>query len=658
MTKAKPCSKGKIRNPLSNRCIDKKGKLYEKLVKEGKIKVASGSRSRSGSLSPVTSRSSSSSSDISSSFSPLVSSPSPKPIKKQSRKSTGKKKKSITKKSVTKTTKISTRTGRSTGLRKKIKRKQASSESISSSRSSSSTLSSSTSSSRSISPRVAIPSPPKIEVTKSKCLTDYFNSRCIEKSKIPLKDHQKLLVKHISTHRALLAIHSVGSGKTLSAVTASQCFLQENPRGKVIVITPKSLQENFIKEMVQYNPNITNKGYEFYTYDGFVLAKEKDKVDCENVMLIIDEAHNLRTEIGITKPKLDEVGGTEIKGKKSKFILDCAKKAKKVLLLTATPIVNDAYDLANLISMVDGDEVITRTTFRKIMEDERIFNEYFGCKISIFEPNVEETKEFYPRSEVEDVFIRMPEDYEEKYLEVEAGNSTEAIKNPSAFYNGVRRVSNKLDDKKDSPKIQWIREFLEKHPYGKIVFFSHFLDAGVKSIERLLNEFEIPYKHIDGSISKLQRKIAVQDYNSDEIRALIISKAGGEGLNLMSTKYMILMEPSWNPAVAQQVIGRGIRFKSHYHLPKKDQLVEVFKLHLIKRNENARAGKYLDIEKAFEDENPWSVDLYLRALTIYKQKIIKEIIDKLRPLSIENQDCMKDCPEQNLEDIVLVRRKK
>jgi superfamily II DNA or RNA helicase len=493
-------------------------------------------------------------------------------------------------------------------------------------------------------------------------MTDYFNSRCIEKSKLPLKDHQKLLVKHISTHRALLAIHSVGSGKTLSAVTASQCFLQENPRGKVIVITPKSLQENFIKEMVQYNPNITNKGYEFYTYDGFVLAKEKGKIDCENVMLIVDEAHNLRTEIGMTKAKepgkeLKE-GTSEIKGKKSKFILDCAKQAKKVLLLTATPIVNDAYDLANLISMVDGEDVITRTTFRKIMEDERLFQEYFGCKISIFEPDVKESKEFYPESKTEDIFIRMPKEYEDKYLQVEEGNATEAIKNPSAFYNGVRRVSNKLDDKSDSPKIQWIREFLEKHPYGKIVFFSHFLDAGVKSIEKLLKEFDIPYRHIDGSISKLQRKIAVQDYNSDDIRALIISKAGGEGLNLRSTKYMILMEPSWNPAVAQQVIGRGIRYKSHYHLPKKDQLVEIFKLHLVKRKEKANSEKYLDVEKAFEDKEPWSVDLYLRALTIYKQKMINEFIDKLRPLTIENQDCMKDCPEQDYENIELVRRRK
>jgi superfamily II DNA/RNA helicase len=207
-----------------------------------------------------------------------------------------------------------------------------------------------------------------------------------------------------------------------------------------------------------------------------------------------------------------------------------------------------------------------------------------------------------------------------------------------------------LDDQTDSPKILWIREFLNKHPYGKMVFFSHFIDAGVSQIEKLLKAYNIPYKHIDGSISKLKRKMAVDDYNKDDIRALIISKAGSEGLDLKATKYIILMEPSWNPATAQQVIGRGIRFKSHYHLPKKDQVVEVYHLHLVKSDENARSAKYLDIDKAFEKEI-WSVDLYLRALTIYKQKLIKETIDRLRPLTIESQDCMTGCPKYDEESI-------
>jgi len=59
------------------------------------------------------------------------------------------------------------------------------------------------------------------DIIKSKCITNKYDSLCVNASKLPLKAHQKTLVKHIMTHRGLLAIHSVGSGKTLSAVTLS-----------------------------------------------------------------------------------------------------------------------------------------------------------------------------------------------------------------------------------------------------------------------------------------------------------------------------------------------------------------------------------------------------------------------------------------------------
>ena len=36
------------------------------------------------------------------------------------------------------------------------------------------------------------------------------------------------------------------------------------------------------------------------------------------------------------------------------------------------------------------------------------------------------------------------------------------------------------------------------------------------------------------------------------------------------------MEPHWNEAKVQQVIGRGIRYKSHVDLPPEQRKVEVF----------------------------------------------------------------------------------
>lgn len=464
-------------------------------------------------------------------------------------------------------------------------------------------------------------------IIKSKCITNKYDSICVNASKLPLKAHQKTLVKHIMTHRGLLAIHSVGSGKTLSAVTSSQCFLKKYPNKRVIIVTPKSLQENFTKEMLQYDPNIDTKKYSFYTIDGFMIAKQNGEINCDDVMLIIDEAHNLRSEI-----KND-------KGKKALYLVNCAKEAFKVLLLSATPIINRPTDLVNLISMIDGTDT-SETDFSEIYDDPKKFNDYFGCKISIFTPDIKETKIFYPKSNINEIFIPMTNSYEKKYLKVEQDiGFSQLFTNPKTFYNGVRRASNKIDDDNNAPKIMWINNFFKKHNEGKCVIFSHWLESGIKTIMKILSELNITYKHIDGSLSKKERKEAVQQYNSNEIRVLLISKAGGEGLDLKETRYMILLEPGWNPAITEQVIGRGIRFKSHYHLPKVQQLVDVYKLYLVKNDEVNKIKKYIDIEKARKAKKKWSVDLYLRALANSKKEMILNMIDRLKPLSIEEFRC-------------------
>jgi SNF2 family DNA or RNA helicase len=459
-----------------------------------------------------------------------------------------------------------------------------------------------------------------VEIVKSVCVTKVFNPKCIKFSNLPLKSHQELLVKHIMTHRGLLAIHAVGSGKTLSAVTASQCFLKKYPDKRVVVVTPKSLQENFIKEMYQYDPQVSLSKYTFYTVDGF--AQKHNEIKCKNIMLIIDEAHNLRTEIKNNT------------GMRSLCLINCAKSAFKVLLLSATPIINGPYDLVNLISMVDGTTNIDKKQFSQICDDPKKFKDYFKCKISIFTPNKKETEAFYPRSRIHEIFIQMTYNYERKYLEVENNMSDEKIfQNPKIFYNGVRRASNKIDSDRAAPKIRWIRNFFNEHVSGKCVIFSHWLESGIMTIILLLTKLKIKHMYIDGSMSIHDRKEAVNQYNSNNIRVLLISKAGGEGLDLKETRYMILLEPGWNPAISEQVIGRGIRFKSHYHLPPTRQLVDVYRLYLVKRTEIEHLDTLVDTKKK------WSVDLYLRALSIDKKHIINNIMEQLSTHSIENNNC-------------------
>lgn len=65
-------------------------------------------------------------------------------------------------------------------------------------------------------------------------------------------------------------------------------------------------------------------------------------------------------------------------------------------------------------------------------------------------------------------------------------------------------------------------------------------------------------------------------YNNDEIYVLRLSEAGGEGLNLVGTRYFQMLEPL-NSTSENRAIARAVRFRSHTHLPYNEQHVEVFR---------------------------------------------------------------------------------
>ena len=60
------------------------------------------------------------------------------------------------------------------------------------------------------------------------------------------------------------------------------------------------------------------------------------------------------------------------------------------------------------------------------------------------------------------------------------------------------------------------------------------------------------------------------------LKFMIISPSGKEGLSLLRTRSLHIMEPYWNSSRIAQVIGRGIRYCSHKDLPIDERNVHVF----------------------------------------------------------------------------------
>ena len=168
---------------------------------------------------------------------------------------------------------------------------------------------------------------------------------CIERSKMPLKKIQIDTVKYFSGTDSLLVVHGTGSGKTLTALAASQCYLNQYPENRIIVIAPASVQTNFHKEMKKYGGTITDN-YSFYTYDRIMLLrKNKTPIDAKNSLVILDEVQNIKN----------------YNGRKFSAVMKCVKKCDKVLLLTATPAINHIIDFISIINLLYKSYIIGPT---------------------------------------------------------------------------------------------------------------------------------------------------------------------------------------------------------------------------------------------------------------------------------------------------------
>ena len=437
---------------------------------------------------------------------------------------------------------------------------------------------------------------------------------------LTIKRHQLNVSNHLINSRGVIVYHQVGTGKTLTAITTAQCLLLSNIIKKVIVVTPTSLQDNFKKSLIQYNPDIDMTKYHFYTIQKLVNDIQNREVEsCKNSLVIIDEAHNLRT----------------LEGSRFVVIYNYCLKAEKVLLLTATPFINYKYDIINLVSLIKGEPPITKEEFYSIVKNKKELKEYLKDTFSLyFKTNLPDPN--FPSKEVISIFLEMPPEYLKIYNKIEKGEAAKIPafrdKNIQVFYNGVRRASNVINSL--SPKNEWILQKILMNKPSKFLIFSHFLEMGIIPVMKRLDEHDMKYLSVTGDMTIQQRKHAVDEYNSGNVNILFISKAGSEGLDLKNTTYIILMDPSWNENEIEQIIGRGVRYKSHHALATTKRKVIIYKLYCIKPIEY----KNLEIINKnnlleYKDEI-LSIDFYLKNYSKLKQQDINSFYDLIQKWKI------------------------
>lgn len=436
---------------------------------------------------------------------------------------------------------------------------------------------------------------------------------------IKLKEHQLTPVNYMKNNRALLLYHSTGSGKTITAIMAMYQFSDN-----IIIIGPKSSKKAFYDDIKKLD--LDGSRFKFYTYTKIKKLIKETNIDIlSGFSVIVDEAHALRNE---TMDNLTLISALEL--------------AERIILLTATPVINYLNDLAVLINIVKNKAVLPTdtNTFNASYYDESsgtvtntdILTEKLKNSISYYNRRKEhidypESDTLYMDVEMNDAQLEEYKAYLRKFLyEQTVGSLTYKIdfeninaKKKNFFLSSTRQLSNTIDGNSDFPKIQRIYKHIKKGPFPCVVY-SNYLKNGVYALTPLLEKDNTTYKTITGDTSDEKINSIVDLYNKGRYQVLLITSAGSESLDLKNTRQIHIMEPHWNESKIKQVIGRVIRYKSHIDLPVADRHVMIYRW-----------------SSVFPElVHNTSADQYLLELSKKKDNIYKQFDSIIRKVAIEN----------------------
>jgi hypothetical protein len=450
--------------------------------------------------------------------------------------------------------------------------------------------------------------------------------------------------------------HGLGSGKSLSAIAAAEAAKQKY-NDDYGIVAPASLRGNFQKEVEKFTEDSKP---EILSYTGLGLGKDFKK---QPDTVIMDEAHRLRNP-----------GGSAAQAAKT-----VADRAKRVLLLTGSPITNSPSDLANLISIV-AKQNITPNDFEKKFVGQKtvhpgIFNYLAGVKPGVrpviknegelrkllegrvdYQPsktpegvNVNEEKIQVPLTSAQQKIqkalrTQIPPSFLWK-LDKEFPLSKDELSKLNSFLTGLRQNSvstrpfrqdsDAISAFNQSGKLQEaykrLKELIDSDPRKKAIIYSNHIGAGIEPYAAALDKNRIPYGVFHGGIPTRVRQQSLKDYNEGKLRALLIGPAGAEGLSTKGTNLIQLLDPHWHESRTQQARGRGLRFDSHDDLPEELKNVAVQRF-ISKSEEPSFLGKLMGYRRERTG------DEILERLSNEKEVFNERFRDLLREIGSRNHD--------------------
>lgn len=346
-------------------------------------------------------------------------------------------------------------------------------------------------------------------------------------------EHQSATIEKCLSQRSTLVACAIGTGKTAIGIG---CL---DPEKKCLVVVPASLKHNWVKEIQLWEPtwdveladkDVPKPGIRVCSYNDLV-----DLWGYQYDIVVADEAHYAKNPRSQRTQRLQH-------------ILD---HAERVVLMTATPALNNVTETRNLLALMGYHDsptdplrlndymvrngLMVRVRLSDIMD---IVEPEF-CRINVELSSVDEIISL--TNNIRDMYATCDSDFGKMWNEYRpelVGMLTKIRK-----HVGIAKIADSVVE-------------INAHVNaGKnIIVFAHHRHV----LESLAETFDAPLLY--GSTSLKKRHQLVQEFQEGKHPVIICSiLAAGVGITLTKSHHVMFVEFPWNVAEYQQAYGRAHR---------------------------------------------------------------------------------------------------
>ena len=452
------------------------------------------------------------------------------------------------------------------------------------------------------------------------------------KQEVKLQSHQASGVDTaLRRDGNIILSHPVGAGKTLSSIAAFERLKESGLAKRALVVTPASLRANYgesgvkkftdsdyviygNKQEIQSDstgkvqtPSTTSPEYGVVSYELFREDPEKYIQGHGADTVIFDEVHRIKND----------------ESKTFKALKESRPLFRNFIAMTGSITSNTPSDVVPLIdAMTMGNH---RLGSKASFENRFVSKDKAGNKIvvnpilarSLIAPYVHHVTDDQleegsgvkrPDKMVREIHVPLTGEHEEHYRYVinqldpitKAKLAQGLGKIGKAELDAIfakllksRQVANSIatinpnmsleESAEKSVKVKRLLDDVEEHlnkvPDAQVIIHSELLKGGIDVLEAGLAKRGIEYGKFIGKgnagVTEKARQQDVNDYNAGRKKVILISSAGGEGLDLPNTTMVASLDGHWNPEKINQVEARGVRMGGLSHRNEKDRKVIV-----------------------------------------------------------------------------------